>query len=421
MPSDNERLVSSLVDPGSIAADLVQLVAFESEGGSDAEVDVQAWTAQRLRQLGLLVDHWPIDINTLAGESTYPGHEVSRRHAWGCVGVSPHDGEAGQPALILNGHVDVAPVGPLELWGDRNPWELETYDGRWWGRGSVDMKGGVAAIIGAAEAIRRSGIRLKRPFAVHSVIGEEDGGLGTYATLRRGHSGEACVIAEPTANDIVAACAGALTFHMSVTGRSSHAALPGVGISALDKFSVVTEALRKFEELRNADIHPLFAHLDRPWPITIGAVRSGDWASTVPDWLLAEGRYGVMPGETLREAKSLFRLAIRELFTQDEWLRDNPPNVRWYGGHFASTQFPAGHWLLDELHQAIVDVYAPKPTAKGAPYGSDQRLYHAWGIPTLLYGPGSIEQAHSTNEWVEIKSVIEAAQAYALLILRLCT
>lgn len=421
MAQNNERIVTDAVDPASIEVDLEKLVAFESEGGNDAEVDVQAWTAQRLRQIGLLVDHWPIDIDAVSSEATYPGHEVTRQSAWGCVGVSPSDGPAVRPALILNGHVDVAPVGPPELWGGRDPWKLETIGDQWWGRGAVDMKGGVAAIIGAADAIARSGVRLKRPFAIHSVIGEEDGGLGSYATLRRGHTGDACVIAEPTARDIVAACAGSLTFHVSVTGRSSHGALPGVGISALDKFALVTENLRKFEELRNAEEHELFAALDRPWPITIGAVRSGDWASTVPDWLFAEGRYGVMPGESLREAKNRFRSSIRELFAQDEWLRDNPPHVRWYGGHFASTQFPDGHWLHDALLDSIVDAAAPEPTTKGAPYGSDQRLYHAAGIPTLLYGPGSIEQAHSTEEWIEIDAVMEAARAYALLILRLCT
>ena len=110
------------------------------------------------------------------------------------------------------------------------------------------MKGGVVAILAAVRAV---GDRLERPFAVHTVIGEEDGGIGTFGTLRRGHTGDACLIAEPTAGEIVAANAGALTFRLEVRGLATHGSLAGLGVSAVDLLESVRASLRRLDEKRN--------------------------------------------------------------------------------------------------------------------------------------------------------------------------
>jgi len=413
-----EQDVLELIDVARIHQDLTSLVAIPSVGGSDAEHDVQAWCADRLRGIGLDVDHWKIDVSTLAKEPDFPGMEVERDEAWGCVGVS---GGEGDPALILNGHVDVVPPGDLDRWPNRDPYTLRNDGTVWAGRGTCDMKGGVVAFIAAAAAVRASGVTLARPFALHTVIGEEDGGLGSYATLRRGHTGSACLIAEPTNRQIVVANAGSLTFRIEIAGRATHGSTRRAGISAIEKFELLHAALRDLETERNRARHLLFGDLDLPWPLSVGIIRAGDWASTVPDLCIAEGRYGVMPGESLDEAIAAFDAAIGAVVAEDPWFSENPPTLSWPGGRFTPAELSLDDPLIGKMQDAVTDAGAPFAPAVGLSCGSDLRQYAAAGIPTLQYGPGDIEFAHADGEHVEPSAIAECARAYALMILRSCT
>ncbi|MCW2748601.1 MAG: acetylornithine deacetylase or succinyl-diaminopimelate desuccinylase [Nocardioidaceae bacterium] len=415
---DLEERALALIDPTALAADLTDLVSFASTGGSIGEADIQAWCASRMTDLALSVDHWPIDVADLARDDAFPGMEVERRSAWGCVGTALSMSPLA-PALILNGHVDVVPPGDPDAWA-ADPWELRTFDGMWWGRGTCDMLGGVAAILSAADAVQRLGITLRRSFALHTVIGEEDGGLGTFATLRRGHRGDVCVIAEPTARSIIAANAGALTFTLEVVGRATHGSTRGSGVSAIDAFITLQAGLAAFERTRNDVPHPTFEGQDLPWPLSVGKIAAGDWASTVPDKLVAEGRYGVMPGETMAQAKVAFERAVADICAADPWLSSHPATVRWTGGMFAPGDIHADHPLVTDVARAVTDVSGEAPRITGAPYGSDLRLYAAAGIPTLQFGPGDVRIAHTADEHVDIADVLEAARTYVLLILRAC-
>jgi acetylornithine deacetylase len=406
MLSETERAVLAAIDDERIVAELQELVRIPSVDGTAAEVDVQAWCAARLEALGLTVDHWRLELS--ADDPGFPGMEVERTEAWGCVGVLGGDAT---PGLILNGHVDVVPGGTFDA-------RIE--DGVMWGRGTCDMKGGVAAILGAVAAIVAAGIRLRKPLAVHTVIGEEDGGVGAFATLRRGHRGEACLIAEPTAGTVIPANAGSLTFRLEVPGLATHGSTRSRGVSAIEKFTVIQAALQELERERNRDPHPLLAHLDLANPLSVGTVSAGDWASTVPDHLVAEGRYGVRLGESLPDARTAFEDAVTTACAKDEWLREHPVTVTWPGGEFASGLLPAGDPLLTDTLQAVADAGSPVPAVKGAPYGSDLRQYAAAGIPTLQYGPGDVRYAHAADEHVALSDVLHAARAYALLTVRRC-
>jgi acetylornithine deacetylase len=406
MTSEAEPAVLAALDDERIIADLRELVQIPSVDGTAAESVVQAWCADRLRALGASVDHWRLDLDALTSDPEFPGMEVERGEAWGCVGVLGGDGT---PGLIFNGHVDVVPGAAFDA-------RIE--DGVMWGRGTCDMKGGVAAILGALAAIVASGIRLRKPLAVHTVIGEEDGGLGAFATLRRGHRGEACLIAEPTAGAVIPANAGSLTFRLEVPGLATHGSTRSRGVSAIEKFTVIQTALQKLEADRNSDPHPLLAHLDLANPLSVGTIAAGDWASTVPDRLIAEGRYGVRLGEPVDEARKVFEDAIAGI--EDEWLRDHPVTVSWPGGAFASGVLPDGDPLLTDTVQTVIDTGKPAPEVRGAPYGSDLRLYAAAGIPTLQYGPGDVRYAHAADEHVALADVLHAARTYALLAVRRC-
>lgn len=408
MVTEAERAVLAAIDDERIVAELRELVRIPSVDGTAAESDVQTWCARRLGALGAAVDHWRLDLDELRADPEFPGMEVERGEAWGCVGVLGGDGT---PGLILNGHVDVVP-------GDAFDGRIE--DGVMWGRGTCDMKGGVAAILGATAAVVAAGITLRKPLAVHTVIGEEDGGVGAFATLRRGHRGEACLIAEPTAGSVIPANAGSLTFRLEVPGLATHGSTRSRGVSAIEKFTVIQAALQELEAARNRDPHPLLAHLDLANPLSVGTIAAGDWASTVPDHLVAEGRYGVRLGEPLADARAAFETAIAETCLKDDWLRDHPVKVSWPGGEFASGLLRDDDPLVADTRRAVTDAGSPPPDVRGAPYGSDLRQYAAAGIPTLQYGPGDVRYAHAADEHVILAEVLQAARAYALLVVRRC-
>ena len=193
---DAELRALAFVDDNELVRDLSDLVAVPSVSGDDAESDVLHLLAKQLRDLDLDIDLWPLDLPTLTADPDFPGWEVPRTEAWGLVATARDTEEHGDAALVLQGHVDVVPPGDLSRW-DGDPFTPRLVDGRLHGRGTVDMKGGVVAMIAAVRAVRAAGLRLRRPYAVHLAVGEEDGGLGAFATLDRGHRGEACVIAEP--------------------------------------------------------------------------------------------------------------------------------------------------------------------------------------------------------------------------------
>ena len=288
------------------------------------------------------------------------------------------------------------------------------------GRGACDMKAGVAAALAALAAVRTAGVRLVRPVAVHSLVGEEDGGLGAWATLRRGHRGEACVIPEPTAGAVMTAAAGALTFRLAVPGHAAHAAHRDRGISAVEKFAEVHAGLRAFEAERQRGADPRFAGARYPYGISIGRVRAGEWASSVPDQLVAEGRYGVRLDEPLDEARAALEARLAALCAADPWLAEHPVEVTWTGGAFASGSLPAGHPLLGAVQRAVADTGAGVPPERAVCAGTDLRLYAAAGIPTLHHGPGDLHLAHGPLERVPVAELVTAARAFALLILRTC-
>ncbi|MFP5336316.1 MAG: ArgE/DapE family deacylase [Actinomycetes bacterium] len=414
-----EAAVLDAVDPAELVEDLRAAVAVPSVGGTDAEVEVQAWAAHRLRSAGAEVDHWQLDLASLRADDGYPGEEVRRDEAWGCVGtVQGRDG--GTPALVIGGHLDVVPPGEAQLWPGGDPWTLREADGELRGRGACDMKAGVVAAIGAVAALRRAGVCLARPLAVHTVVAEEDGGLGTFATLRRGHVGDACVIAEPTHGDLLVANSGACTFTLEVHGLATHGATRTRGVSALDCLLPVLAALRELEAQRNADVDPRFSHLDLAAPISVGTVHAGDWSSTVPDRLVAEGRFGVLPGEPMELARRVFESTVAAVCAEHPWLSEHPVRVTWSGGQFASGTLPDGSGLDDDVAACVQAVGAAAPRRLGAPYGSDLRLYAAAGVPTLQYGPGDVGLAHAVDERVPADQLVTAARVFALLALRRC-
>src|SRR5512146_1077971 len=276
---------------GDMVADLAGLVRVPSISGTAEENAIQGVLGERLAGDGLEVDAWAIPMGETVAAADFPGMEVDRGEAWGTVGRLPGTGDGA--SLMLNAHVDVVPPGDLEPWGDQVPFSGSVAADTVYGRGACDMKAGLVAALWTVRAFTALRVPLRGDLILGTVEGEEDGGLGTYALLRRGWTADACVLPEPTGLDIVPANGGALTFRLRVPGRSTHASRRAEGVSAIEKFVPVLAALDRLERRRNADVDPLLARWPVAYPLSVGRLAAGDWASSVPDLLVAEGRLGV--------------------------------------------------------------------------------------------------------------------------------
>jgi acetylornithine deacetylase len=216
--------------------------------------------------------------------------------------------------------------------------------------------------------------------------------------------------------------AGALSFRLHVRGRSAHGAMRAEGVSAVSKFFILNDAIQELERERHAAFtHPLFPCGQLAAPISIGRVQAGDWPSTVPETLIAEGRYGVLPGEDVAAARVQFEAAIRRACKSDAWLLEHPAGVEWFEGQFEPGETPDGAPILRTIHDAHSTVCGRSPSMHGVPYGSDLRLFtrHA-GMHAVLYGPGDIRVAHSLNEYVPLSEVSKTAEVVALALVDWC-
>jgi acetylornithine deacetylase len=159
--------------------------------------------------------------------------------------------------------------------------------------------------------------------------------------------------------------------------------------------------------------------LGLPYPTIIGRIEGGEWASTVLDRVVVEGRYGVRLGQTWRDAEADLRACIAEASGADPFLRDHPPSVEITGGRFSSAEVSVDHPLPRSLAAAVADVTGRQPALVGEPYGADMRLLvHHGGTPTVIFGPGHVRVAHAADEYVPLDQVIACAQSLVVWVLR---
>jgi acetylornithine deacetylase len=286
-----------------------------------------------------------------------------------------------------------------------------------YGRGACDMKGGVASILGAVRAMGACGAlpRLRGELIVALVPSEEDGGQGSLAAIRAGVTGDMCIIPEPSNLDIVVAHAGAITFRLTVPGRAAHASRRTEGVSALDNLGVLVRALEQDEARRNAaEKDPLMTAIGLPYPTIVGKVAGGEWASTVMDRVVADGRYGVRLGQAPADAADELRACIAAACAADPFLRDHPATVEVYGAEFAPSRVPANHPLPVGLAKLAAGVTGRRPDLLGVPYGADMRLFIGPGsTPCVIYGPGDVRLAHASDERVPLADVETCARVLA--------
>lgn len=398
------RLLQQLVQEGSIRGH---------------ESSAQAVIIEKCRKLGLTLDIWEIGKEDLI---KHPAFCSDRKDFSGNPNVvAVLKGTGGGRSIILNGHIDVVPEG------DRNDWEHDPFsgrveDGKLFGRGSTDMKGGTVSLLLAMEAIMALGIKLKGDVIFQSVIEEESGGAGTLAAVLRGYSADGAIIPEPTNMKIFPKQQGSMWFRITVKGRSAHGGTRYEGINAIEKAMYMITKIQELEKVRNHRIDdPLFSKIPIPIPINIGKLYSGEWPSSVPDIAVIEGRMGVAPDEEMKSAEIELEDCLKEAAKNDKWLKMNPPQVEWFGGRWQPGDLEQDHPLMTVLSESFEAVKGRQPAVEASPWGTDGGILSKVGnTPVVVFGPGVTEAAHDVNEFISLHEVFEAAEIIALAILEWC-
>lgn len=383
------------------------------------ETGVQKVVISKLESMGLTVDVWDPPYEQLAAHPYFVPSRDTYVGSPNVVGVLK--GSGGGRSLILNGHIDVVPEGDRAKWSD-DPFSGTVRDGKVYGRGTTDMKGGNVSMMMALEAIIRSGIKLKGDVIFHSVIEEETGGVGTLATMLRGYHADAALIPEPTNMKLFIRQQGSMWFRVTVRGVGAHAGTRYEGISALEKALPVYAAVMQLEKDRNAAVDdPLYRNAPIPFPINIGKFNTGNWPSSVPDLATFEGRIGVAPGESMESVRQLLAKTILDACASDEWLSNNPATLEFFGGQWVPNGIPADHPFAVTVLEQFRQVYDMDAIVEASPWGTDAGLLGQVGnIPALVIGPGETKMAHYPNEYIEINAMTEAARLFARIILDWC-
>lgn len=383
-----------------------RLLAFDTTDGTEAPA--QEWLEGQLADLGFETYRWEADPERLAAHSSFPDDpsEIETEGRPNVAGVLEFGNGEGS-TLLLNGHVDVVPA-------EADQWSSDPFEPTWNGeeltaRGAADMKSGLAACVFAAHRLADADADLDGRVIVESVVGEEEGGIGAASSAYNAPypAPNAAIIAEPTDLTPVIATEGTLMKRLSITGRSAHAATPWHGESVLPHFERVRTAFADLEAERARDVtHPLYGAFPTPWPIVAGTVEAGSWTSSVPARLDATFRIGVAPGETVDSVEKSVDARLAAVVADSEWLSVHPPVFEQFSVQFEPAEISPDSPIVEAVRAAL-DSAGRDSAVNGATHGTDARHYIEAGIPTVVFGPGSIQQAHFPDESIDWGEVLE--------------
>ena len=309
-------------------------------------------------------------------------------------------GRPGGPHLLFEAHTDTVPPSH----GQPGPFSPRLEGDRLYGRGSCDTKASVAAMLLALASIRPARAR-RSTVTVAFTVGEELGHDGARHLAASGFRADGAVIGEPTGLDVVPAHKGAIRWKMVTTGRSAHSSNPEKGCNAIVKMASVIRALEdglipRLQESR----HPLLGHAT----LCVGRIEGGLQVNIVPDRCAIELDWRTLPGETWEGARKALEAALAFALAEDPDLRltiEEPYQA------FAGMETPPDAPIVRLAQEAVRRIDGEHPI-RGVAYGTDGAEFSPAGIPCVVLGPGNIEQAHTSSEYVEVQQVVKAAAIY---------
>ena len=396
---------------------LQELVRIPSVVGFEGKA--QTFMEEKYRSLGLKVTRLDPDLKKVKDHPAFIDTGMSYEGRPNIIGLLP--GDPASPSIILNGHVDVVSPEPIQAW-THDPWGAEIEGDKMFGRGTGDMKAGLLANFFALKGILKAGVQPKGTVTLQSVIDEEaGGGGGTFACLMEGYTADGLICTEPHNLNVTIAHAGVNYFRVKVLGKTSHAGLAHLGVNAIGKMYLIYQALIDLDEKRGREVRfPLFEKgSGRSCHISIGTMKAGDWPSNVAGSAEMECRIGFIPGEKMDEIKKMIEKTIKDVAQKDPWLREHPPQVEWFGWHADPWYQDPNHPFVQTFKKSIESVLGRDADFIGRAGGIDSRFSQYFNMAASCTGPraGNI---HGIDEYVEISSVIQVAQALAMTTLNWC-
>lgn len=375
--------------------------------------------ARELREVEITVDVWEPRLQELKKHAAFVKTPTDYENRPNVVGVVKGIGNG--RSLILNGHIDVVSPEPVSAWS-RDPWSATIENGRLHGRGSWDMKGGLAAMIYAVKTICELQIPLKGDVIIESVIEEEIGGPGgTLATILRGYRGDAAIIGEPP-KSVCVVSAGVCWFRVRVTGKTEHAGQAHLGVNAIGKAMRMYQALLDLDAYRAESKHyPISEKFEaRSCNLNVGTIRGGDWPSTVAGWAELECRVGWQPIETMSQVKKEVEETVRKVAESDPWMRNHPPVVEWFGWKAEASQTDVNSPIVHTLRRNAGQVLGSVPEIVGSSAADDTRWFVQYAnVPAVSFGPDG-GGLHGIDEYVIVDDLVALSKIYALTVLDWC-
>ena len=432
LDAEEQALVDELAARrDDIVALACELIAFDttSRGGPEDppadEAALQQALGGRLQARGAEIDLWepapedaaghPLSVDGLGFEGR---PQLAARLA----------GTGGGRSLLLNGHIDVVPAHREDGWA-RDPFDPQVSDGRIVGRGACDMKGGIAAMVVAAEVLAATGA-LRGDLVVCTNTDEESSGVGGLACTRRGITADYTIVTEPSSLEVWPACRGTVYCTIEVPGRAGHAEQEhphwrdGGAVNAVDKGRFLLDGvdlLRREWRTRLDLRHPL---LDPPDVVATRFVADAGWHVTIPDRAFIDLSVLILPQQAdargwTTDAQDEVEGFLRRWCDTDSWLAEHPPTFRWHT-EVNPSDTPVDTPSVQALLAANAALGLPVRLGGLGSWYDGATFALETGTPALMYGPRAIDWAHTVDEHVPIDDLVACAQGIAVAGWRLC-
>ncbi|MBI4641715.1 MAG: ArgE/DapE family deacylase [Candidatus Tectomicrobia bacterium] len=305
-------------------------------------------------------------------------------------------GKGGGKSLALNGHMDTVSVEGMET-----PFQLRIDGGKAYGRGAFDMKGSLAAMLSATEALVTNDVLLRGDLIVTAVVDEEYASIGTDALVKEYHP-DAAIVTEPTGLTIVTAHKGFVWIEVETVGKAAHGSRPMDGIDAIMKMGLFLTELDKLEQaLRQGRSHPLVGTAS----LHASLIDGGRELSSYPDRCRLQIERRTIPGEKVEETVREIEAIIHYLSLHDSTFQASSR------AFFLRSPFevPKDETIVQSLHKQVKAITGSPPIYTGQSFWADSAIFSDAGIPTVMFGPGGAG-AHSLTEYIEIDQLMTCTQ-----------